>query len=278
LENGPNADNTIVVLWSDHGWHLGEKQHWQKFTIWRAATRVPLMIRVPKGASGALPSGTPEGTVCNQPVNLLSLFRTLSDVAGLPDAGRRDAPSLLPLLKDANGDWDHVSSTFLHDVGSVSISDKDWRYIHYANGEGELYHISEDPYEWNNLASDPKYGGMLEALRRRVPKQFAPKAEPSIAAMAALKWVPANKAEAPASKPDGSTFEVIFINRQKTPVELFWMDRQGKPKSYGEISAGGQKRMQTRPGAVWRINAMPGGEVLGHFSVGDRSAKAVVPR
>ena len=61
LDQGPNADNTIVVLWSDHGWHLGEKQHWQKFTAWRVCTRVPLIMRVPKGTSG----------VCSKPVSLL---------------------------------------------------------------------------------------------------------------------------------------------------------------------------------------------------------------
>ncbi|MEZ6138669.1 MAG: sulfatase-like hydrolase/transferase [Pirellulaceae bacterium] len=70
LEAGPNANNTIVVLWSDHGWQLGEKEHWQKYTPWRAVTRVPLMIRVPSEASAALPAGTKAGTVCDAPVNL----------------------------------------------------------------------------------------------------------------------------------------------------------------------------------------------------------------
>ena len=63
LEKGPNRDNTIVVLWSDHGWHLGEKQHWQKYTAWRVCTRVPLIVRVPKGTTG-LPAGTRAGSVC----------------------------------------------------------------------------------------------------------------------------------------------------------------------------------------------------------------------
>jgi arylsulfatase A-like enzyme len=71
LDTSPHKDNTIVALWSDHGWHLGEKQHWQKFTMWRATTRVPLIIKVPKGVPG-LPEGTQAGGRSSRPVNLLS--------------------------------------------------------------------------------------------------------------------------------------------------------------------------------------------------------------
>lgn len=97
LESGPHRDNTIVVLWSDHGWHLGEKEHWQKFTAWRVCTRVPLIVRVPAGTPG-LPQGTTDGTVCSKPVNLLSLFPTLTALAGLPAKTDNDGPSLVPLL------------------------------------------------------------------------------------------------------------------------------------------------------------------------------------
>ncbi|MDF1816936.1 MAG: sulfatase, partial [Verrucomicrobiales bacterium] len=87
LESGPNRATTIVVLWSDHGWHLGEKQHWQKYTAWRAVTRVPLMFRIPEDACPGLPGGTPKGIVCDQPVNLLSLgqYPHRSKEAGEPD-------------------------------------------------------------------------------------------------------------------------------------------------------------------------------------------------
>ncbi len=101
LENGPNRDDTIVALWSDHGWHLGEKQHWQKFTAWRACSRVPLMVRVPAGgAAPGLADGTKPGSVCDRPVNLLSLFPTLAELAGLPQKPGCDGPSLVPLLRD----------------------------------------------------------------------------------------------------------------------------------------------------------------------------------
>ena len=76
LDNSPYADNTIVVLWSDHGWHLGEKHHWRKFTLWAEATRVPLVFVVPKGVPG-LPDGTPVGQPSSGPVSLLDLYPTL---------------------------------------------------------------------------------------------------------------------------------------------------------------------------------------------------------
>ncbi len=161
------------MLWGDHGWHLGEKQHWQKFTLWRAATRVPFIVRVPKGAPG-LPAGTAAGKVCSKPVNLLSLYPTLTELAGLPAKADNDAVSLLPLLKNPEADWPHVATTYLHIPGSFSISAENWRYIRYSQGGEELYHIQNDPYEWHNLANDPKHAEQLATLRKHSPKRFAP--------------------------------------------------------------------------------------------------------
>ena len=98
LERSPHVKNTIVVLWSDHGWHLGEKQHWQKFTPWRVCTRVPLIIRVPPGTPG-LPDGTIPSN-CDRAVNLLSLFPTLLELCGLPAELHHDGPSLVGLLRE----------------------------------------------------------------------------------------------------------------------------------------------------------------------------------
>ena len=274
LDEGPNRDKTIVVLWSDHGWHLGEKQHWQKFTAWRVCSRVPLMVRVPQGAPG-LPNGTPAGVVSDQPVNLLSLFPTLTELAGLPAKPDNDGPSLVPLLKEPDGAWEHVSLTHLGSPGDYGMSGKRWRYIHYGNGEEELYDIKSDPYEWSNLAARPDYASKLAEMRALGPKKFAPRKEASIAALPALRW---RKGSAPASQPDGNPFGVVFINRRKAAVELFWMDRSGEPKSYGMIAPGRNKWQQTRPGAVWQIVDADSQDVLGHFSVGDRKSKAVVPR
>ncbi len=275
LDNGPHRDNTIVVLWSDHGWHLGEKEHWQKYTAWRACTRVPLIVRVPAGTPG-LPAGTRPSAVCSKPVNLLSLFPTLTALAGLPERTENDGPSLVPLLADPQAAWPHVSVTCLSEPGSYGLSGEDWRMIHYANGDEEFYDIRADRYEWHNLAADPDHASRLAELRRHAPAEFAPLIPASDESLTKLTWQPATDRAAPPSKPDGPPFDVVFINRRGRAVKLFWMDRQGQPKLYAEIAAGDRRRQQTRPGAVWLITDSAD-QPLGHFVVDDRTAQAVIP-
>ena len=280
LEKGPNARDTIVVLWSDHGWHLGEKQHWQKFTVWRVCTRVPLIVRVPEGTRG-LPQGTKPGT-CSKAVSLLSLAPTLLELAGLPSSKVHDGPSILPLLANPNKDWPHAAITYLETPGSFGLSRGNWRYIRYIEGGEELYDVKTDPYEWRNLAGQKKYLETLERLRALAPKKFVELVKPKVDTLPALKWKPlAGDAKAPPSKPDGNPFDVVFINQSKRKVELFWMDRAGGPKSYALIDSGAQFAQQTRPGAVWLIAEAEGaqaGAALGYFKVGDRAARAVVPK
>ena len=273
LEKSPHRKNTIVVLWSDHGWHLGEKQHWQKFTSWRAATRVPFIVRVPPGAPG-LQEGTKSGGVCTRPVNLLSLFPTLTELCGLPSKEDNDGPSLVPLLQDPKAEWNHISLTHAHRPGNFGLSAEGWRYIHYQDGGEELYDIVADPYEWSNLAAQPGHAAKLAELRALAPKNFAPLVAPKLDSLPKLAW---KAGPAPASNPDGNKFEVVFINHRKAPVELFWMDREGNAISYGLIAAEKIKRQQSRPGAVWQI-ATPGSDTpLGYFMVDDRAARAVIP-
>ena len=277
LEKGPNAENTIVVLWSDHGWHLGEKQHWQKYTGWRACSRVPLIVKVPKGSDG-LTDGT-QPAICDRPVSLLSLAPTLLQLCGLPPQQRHDGPSLVPLLADPGADWPHVALTHLQRAGSFGLSDNRWRYIHYAGGGEELYDVQSDPYEWHNLAEKKEHQVTLKRLRSLAPTQFVKIVPPKIQSLPALTWKPLAKgAAAPGSKPDGNTFEVVFINRSTREVELFWMDRHGGQKRYATIAVGKQQRQKTRPGAVWMIAAGDPQQPLGYFEVGDRSARAVVPK
>ena len=278
LESGPNADNTIVVLWSDHGWQLGEKEHWQKYTPWRAVTRVPLMVRVPENASSTLPMGTLAGSICSSPVNTLSLFPTLIDLCGLPSKADNDGRSLMPLLKDpARDDWEHVSVTYLSRPGTFAISGKTHRYIRYADGTEELYDTVSDPFEWTNLAAREGTAELLEFFRSRSPKTFRERIEPSVESLAKLRWVRVSAGAAPASKPDGNPFPVYFLNQRDTDVELCWMDRSGSPKSYGLIGAGKRKQQRTRPGAVWMIRDPDSKQPLGHFVVDDRTAQAIIP-
>ncbi|MEO2021943.1 MAG: sulfatase-like hydrolase/transferase [Pirellulaceae bacterium] len=279
LEKGPHASNTIVVLWSDHGWHLGEKQHWQKFTSWRACSRVPLIVRVPTGTPG-LPSGT-RPAICERATSLLSLAPTLLQLCGLPSRAQDDGPSLVPLLENSQAEWPHVALTHLQRPGSFGLSQGNWRYIRYAGGGEELYDVKADPYEWKNLAADPAHQDMLKQLRARAPKQFAKLVEPKVASLPALKWQPVAEGKtAPPSKPDGNPFDVVFINRKDHAVTLYWMDREGGRKRYALIAPGKYYRQQTRPGAVWMIAGAESNDssALGYFTVGDRAARAVIPK
>jgi len=146
LEKSPQRDNTIVVLWSYHGWHLGEKEHWQKFTAWRICDRVPLIIRVAKGAPG-LPEGTHAGSVCNRVVSLVDLFRTLTELCGVPDKKDVEGSKLIPLLRDPAAPWPHAAITHLDHPGSYAINTERWRYIRYRGGDEELYGVEADRYE-----------------------------------------------------------------------------------------------------------------------------------
>ncbi len=170
LDRSPHRDNTIVVLWSDHGWHLGEKEHWQKFTGWRVCTRIPLIIRVPGGVPG-LPAGTKPRSVCSRPVSLLSLFPTLTELAGLPAKNDNDGPSLVPLLRNPEADWSHVALTHLEHPENYAISTDQWRYIHYHDGGEELYDIAADRYEWTNLAAKPEHSARLATMRSLAPRE-----------------------------------------------------------------------------------------------------------
>ncbi len=275
LEQSGQAEITIVVLWSDHGWHLGEKQHWQKYTAWRACTRVPLMIRAPKGTPG-LPGGTIAGTRCDAPANLLSLYPTLTELTGLPRKVSNDAPSLVPLLKNAKGDWPHVSITYLGRPGNYGLSGSQFRYIAYDNGDEELYDIKNDPHEWTNLATKPESAAQIARLRSHVPTKFAKYENASVASLPELKWNPINAEPAPASKPDGNKFNVVISNKSGQPATVFWMNRQGEPRPYGTLETAWSKPYQTRPGAIWMIGDAKG-HPRGYFRVGDRQAHAVIP-
>lgn len=275
LKTGPNRHNTIVVLWSDHGWHLGEKQHWQKFTGWRVCTRVPLIMRVPQGTPG-LTAGTKAGSRCDAPVNLLSLYPTLTQLAGLPNHSLNDGPSLIPLLKDADADWPHVSVTYLNRPGNFSLSDRTWRYIEYDNGDRELYDIEHDPHEWTNLAELPEYAEQCSKLKRFAPITFAEYIPASDAGLPVLDWIAVDRPKIPTSKPDGDLVDIVFINDRGVPVKVYLLDEQGNRQSFGTLESGWRKPQQSRPGAVWLIADL-NETILGYFQVSDRTAKAVVP-
>jgi len=163
LEASGHNDNTIVVLWGDHGWHLGEKLHWRKFTLWEEATQQPLMISVP--------GMTKPGSVCSRTVNLLDIYPTLLDLCGLPADPAAEGDSLRPVLADANATWDRPTvCTFRQN--NHSVRSEDWRYIRYADGSEELYDHrgDKDEWEWTNLAGDAQYNDVKAELAQWLPK------------------------------------------------------------------------------------------------------------
>ena len=164
LDEGPNAENTIVVFLSDHGFHLGEKNHWRKFTLWEESTRVPLII--------IAPTVTKPGTVCERPVELVDLYRTLAELCELEAPEKTDGESLVALLKEPETPWPHAAIT-TNGRGNHSVRTERWRYIRYADGSEELYDHESDPNEWTNLAADPELAGVRAELAAHLPAEEA---------------------------------------------------------------------------------------------------------
>ena len=164
LQESGRADNTIVVLWSDHGWHLGEKQITGKNTLWERSTRVPLIFAGP---------GIVRAAHCSRPVELLDIFPTLLELARFPARPDLEGHSLVPLLKDATAprEWPAITT---HNQGNHAIRSERWRYIRYADGSEELYDMHADPNEWLNLAADPQFANVKRDHAKWRPKIDVP--------------------------------------------------------------------------------------------------------
>ena len=159
LDRSPYADNTIVMLWSDHGYHLGEKGLFKKVTLWERSTHVPLVIAGP---------GLPEGQACDQVVSLLDIYPTLVDLAGLPANPMNEGRSLRPLLDAPMAAWDSGAITTLF-AGNHAVTTEEYRYIRYKDGSEELYDRVMDPNEWENLAADAGLLKVKKALAAKLP-------------------------------------------------------------------------------------------------------------
>jgi arylsulfatase A-like enzyme len=166
LDQSKYAENTAIVLWSDHGWHLGEKEHWGKWTGWERSTRVPLIIVPPKSAAGRFAKA---GSRCDQPVGLIDLYPTLTELCEVAAPGVLDGESLLPLLHDPDTLTGRQLVTKF-DQGNVSIRTDQMRYIRYADGSEELYDLKKDPNEWKNLSGNEAHGAQLQAFRDSLRK------------------------------------------------------------------------------------------------------------
>ena len=165
LEASPLRDNTIVCLWSDHGWSLGEKSHWRKFALWEEPTRTVFVWKAP--------GVTTANTVCGRTVDYTCIYPTLCTLAGLPLASHLEGKDISPLLRHPDASWDTPAIT-THGFKNHTVRSEGWRYIRYANGDEELYDKSADPLEYVNLALKPEYASRKAELAKWLPKTDAP--------------------------------------------------------------------------------------------------------
>lgn len=167
LDKSPYRDNTIVVFLTDHGFHLGEKHHWQKATLWEEATHSLLMIRAP----GVTPA---DGADCQRFVSLLDIYPTLAELCGLEPPAYLDGRSLVPLLRNPETSWKSTAITGLTSKGGpwrpyISIRNETGRYTHYMDGQEEFYDTNQDPHEWANVIENPEYAPVIKKMRAAIP-------------------------------------------------------------------------------------------------------------
>lgn len=165
LDETGRSENTIIVLWSDHGYHLGDKKTCVKFTLWEKANRVPFII--------VAPGVTTPGSRCDRPVSLVDIYPTLIELAGLPANSKTDGLSLVPLLKDPSRSWNRPA-LMTEGPGNHAVRSERWRYIRYSDGEEELYDHDYDPWEHDNLAREERFAKVLAEHRKWLPKEEVP--------------------------------------------------------------------------------------------------------
>jgi arylsulfatase A-like enzyme len=161
-EQSPDRDNTIICFWGDHGWHLGEKEHWRKFALWEEATRAPFIWVVP--------GVTKPGGVCERTVDFMSIYPTLCDLARVAKPAHVEGPNIRPLLANPAAAWSEPAITTFG-RNNHAIRTERWRYIRYHDGGEELYDHAADPYEWTNLASKPEHAALKAELAKWFPKE-----------------------------------------------------------------------------------------------------------
>lgn len=163
LRETGRADNTIIVLWSDNGWHLGEKAITGKNSLWERSTHLPLIFAGPGVAAAAR---------CQRPAELLDIYPTLVELCGLPPRLGLEGHSLVPQLHDASSQrpWPAITT---HNQNNHAVRTERWRYIRYADGSQELYDEQADPHEWHNLAADGASAPIIANLARWLPKANA---------------------------------------------------------------------------------------------------------
>jgi arylsulfatase A-like enzyme len=154
------ATNTLIVLWSDHGWHLGEKQHWQKHVLWEEATHAPLLF--------VIPGLTKPNQRCDRVVSFLDIYPTMTELCGLETPKSLEGVSFISLLKNPQSAWNRPA-VMTYGPNNHAIRTEQWRYIRYSNGDEELYDETKDKHEWFNLANEPAMAVIKKQLGASLP-------------------------------------------------------------------------------------------------------------
>jgi arylsulfatase A-like enzyme len=157
LERSPHRDNTVVLLWGDHGWNLGDKRRFRKQALWEGANHTTLLWRDPAATAGH------HGLVCNRLVSLQDIYPTLAARAGLPVPAHVHGRDLAPLLADPQAQWENVLLQ-TYNQGNHALRTATHRYISYADGGRELYDLRADPFEITNLATDHAHAAVVAAF------------------------------------------------------------------------------------------------------------------
>ncbi|MAV35916.1 MAG: hypothetical protein CMJ59_10690 [Planctomycetaceae bacterium] len=264
VDESGQADNTIVIVTSDHGFNLGEKEYVFKNSLWEESVRVPLIIRVPRLSKA--------GSDATQPVSLIDLFPTLVDLCDLEGDTRKnnngrslDGHSLRPFITDPKrGKWDGPAGALTvvaggrnpHDTHHFSLRTRRWRYIRYNNGAQELYDHDNDPFEWTNLATSPKHAAITKALYRQlvdVRGTAVPAAVPVSAVRQKWDW-----------------FRAVDKNKDGTATEAEWLAwSRAADKRNGKIYKAAQRKKTfrrldaNRDGHLTRSELMKGPQTPG---------------
>jgi arylsulfatase A-like enzyme len=160
-EKSPEKENTMIVLWGDHGWHLGEKHHWRKFALWEEATRSPLIWVVP--------NLTKPGSKCSKTIDFMSIYPTLAELNGLKTPTYVEGKSIKKLLVNPNAEW-NIPALTTYKEGNHAVRSENYRYIRYAKGGEEFYDEKNDPYEWVNIINDKNILAQKNELSKLMPK------------------------------------------------------------------------------------------------------------
>lgn len=164
LDANSHKDDTVIVLMSDHGWHLGEKGRWAKRSLWEESTHVPLIVSAP---------GFNQKQVTRKPAGLIDIYPTLLELTGHSPRADLQGRSLVPLLRDPKAEWDRpIVTTF--GPKSHALRTEHHRYIRYADGSEELYDHRTDPHEWHNVAANQKHADLIAGLQKHLPKENVP--------------------------------------------------------------------------------------------------------